>query len=104
MANIQKAVTARPGARFGPTGIRRGSRRMSASFAWSIYTGEAFPPHPILPKLTSLTGENSYKSWAEILDCGDAPITFLDNTIALKQLDKAHKVRAQLSMSHSAQV
>jgi hypothetical protein len=31
-------------------------------------------------------------SWAKIVDCGDAPLTFLDNTIALKQLDKAHKV------------
>lgn len=46
--------------------------------------------------------------WAKIVDCGDAPLTFLvchvsifllplltydkDNTAALKQLDKAHKV------------
>jgi arginase family enzyme len=34
-----KATTARPGARFGPQGIRWGSRRMEADFAWSIYTG-----------------------------------------------------------------
>jgi agmatinase len=25
------------------------------------------------------------------VDCGDAPLTFLDNTVALKQLEKAHK-------------
>lgn len=90
----KKAVTARPGARFGPggpAGIRQGSRRMSASFGWSMYTGEAFSPHK-LPELTTLTGENSYTSWAEILDCGDVSLTFLDNTVALKQLDKAHKV------------
>ena len=31
-------------------------------------------------------------SCAKILDCGDAPLTFLDNTVALKQLEKAHKV------------
>lgn len=74
-APFDTAVTARPGARFGPTGIRQGSRRMSPSFAWSIYTGE-----------------NPYMSWAKIIDCGDAPLTFLDNTIALKQLEKAHKV------------
>ncbi|KAL9065096.1 MAG: hypothetical protein Q9161_008443 [Pseudevernia consocians] len=73
-APFDTAVTARPGARFGPTGIRQGSRRMSASFGWSMYTGD-----------------NSYTSWAEILDCGDAPLTFLDNTVALMQLDKAHK-------------
>jgi hypothetical protein len=37
-------------------------------------------------------GENTLMSWAKIVDCGDAPLTFLDNTIALKQLDKAHRV------------
>lgn len=31
--------------------------------------------------------------WAKIIDCGDAPLTFLDNTVALKQLQKAHEVR-----------
>ena len=39
-----------------------------------------------------ILGENSFMSWAKILDCGDAPLTFLDNTVALKQLEKAHKV------------
>ena len=45
-------------------------------------------------------------SWAEILDCGDVPLTFLDNDVALKQLEKAHKVRnagrVQRSMPTSA--
>ena len=31
-------------------------------------------------------------SWANIVDCGDVRMTFLDNTIALKQLGKAHQV------------
>jgi agmatinase len=31
-------------------------------------------------------------SWAKIVDCGDVRMTPLDNTIALKQLDKAHQV------------
>ena len=53
LPNTQKAVTARPGARFGPTGIRRGSRRMSASFGWSIYNGENLPHHFNLLQLTS---------------------------------------------------
>lgn len=26
------------------------------------------------------------------MDCGDAPLTVLDNTIALRQLERAHKV------------
>ncbi|WEW57327.1 agmatinase [Emydomyces testavorans] len=74
-APFDTGVTARPGARFGPAGIRRGSRRIRAESAWNIYTGV-----------------NNFFSWAKIVDCGDAPLTFLDNTIALKQLDKAHKV------------
>ncbi|KAI9819850.1 MAG: hypothetical protein M1827_006419 [Pycnora praestabilis] len=74
-APFDTGVTARPGARFGPGGIRAGSRRISPSAGWSIYTGE-----------------NSFADWAKVVDCGDAPLTFLDNTIALKQLDKAHKV------------
>ena len=68
-------MTARPGARFGPGGIRQGSRRLSADTAWSIYTGR-----------------NNFESWAKILDCGDVPLTVLDNTVALKQLTKAHQI------------
>ncbi|KAJ8113799.1 hypothetical protein OPT61_g4158 [Boeremia exigua] len=70
-------VTARPGARFGPQGIRRGSQRIAASASWSIYTGR-----------------NALADWAKIVDCGDAPLTFLDNTVALKQLDQAHKTNS----------
>jgi agmatinase len=42
--------------------------------------------------LRGVAGENSFEDWARIVDCGDAPLTFLDNTVALKQLEKAHKV------------
>jgi agmatinase len=49
-----------------------GSRRIHA-VSWSAYTHQ-----------------NSFKSWAKIIDCGDAPLTFLDNTVALKQLGNAH--------------
>ncbi|OAL03810.1 Arginase/deacetylase [Phaeosphaeriaceae sp. SRC1lsM3a] len=73
-APFDTGVTARPGARFGPKGIRQGSRRISPDAAWSIYTGE-----------------NVLQQWAKIVDCGDAPLTYLDNTLALKQLDKSHK-------------
>lgn len=74
-APFDTGVTARPGARFGPTGIREGSRRISPEFSWSVYTGR-----------------NHFREWAKIVDCGDAPLTVLDNTIALKQLDKTHRV------------
>ena len=33
-----------------------------------------------------------FKSGAMIVDCGDVPMTWLDNTVALKQLEKAHAV------------
>lgn len=34
-----QGVTARPGARFGPSGIRQGSRRIFPGAGWNIYTG-----------------------------------------------------------------
>ncbi|CAI6228352.1 unnamed protein product [Periconia digitata] len=74
-APFDTGVTARPGARFGPEGIRRGSRRIVADSAWSIYTGK-----------------NAFLDWAKIVDCGDAPLTFLDNTVALQQLDASHQI------------
>ncbi|KAF2709036.1 Arginase/deacetylase [Pleomassaria siparia CBS 279.74] len=74
-APFDTGVTARPGARFGPYGIRRGSRRISPEGAWDVFTGE-----------------NVFHDWATIVDCGDAPLTFLDNTVALRQLDAAHKI------------
>jgi len=74
-APFDTATTGRPGARFGPAGIRSGSRRIAAPAAWSPYTHE-----------------NTFLSWARIVDCGDAPLTFLDNTVALQQLEHAHKV------------
>ncbi|KAH7116160.1 arginase family protein [Dendryphion nanum] len=73
-APFDTGVTARPGARFGPGGIRRGSRRITPD-TWDIYTGE-----------------NVFRDWATVVDCGDAPLTFLDNNVALKQLDAAHKL------------
>ncbi|KAF1943021.1 Arginase/deacetylase [Clathrospora elynae] len=74
-APFDTGVTARPGARFGPGGIRRGSRRIEAATGWSVYTGD-----------------NVLLDWARVVDCGDAPLTFLDNTVALKQLDRAHQI------------
>lgn len=73
-APFDTGTTGRPGARFGPSGIRAGSRRIMPWAGYSAYTHR-----------------NSFKSWARIVDCGDAPLTFLDNTVALKQLGKAHK-------------
>ena len=74
-APFDTGTTGRPGARFGPHGIRDGSRRIDARMAWNVYTGR-----------------NSFLEWARIVDCGDAPLTSLDNTVALQQLEQAHKI------------
>jgi agmatinase len=74
-APFDTGVTGRPGARFGPGSIRVGSRRIHPDSAWNIYSGK-----------------NLFKDWATIVDCGDAPLTVLDNTVALKQLDMAHEI------------
>lgn len=39
-----------------------------------------------------LADEDALHEWATIVDCGDATLTWLDNTVAFKQLDKAHRV------------
>ncbi|KAH8889262.1 arginase family protein [Thozetella sp. PMI_491] len=74
-APFDTATSYRPGARFGPHGIRDGSRRIRGPHSWSIYSKR-----------------NWFAEWAKIVDCGDAPLTFVDNTVALKQLVKAHKI------------
>lgn len=74
-APFDTATSYRPGARFGPHGIRDGSRRIRGPHSWDLYSGR-----------------NAFEEWATIVDCGDAPLTFFDNTLALRQLVKAHKV------------
>lgn len=74
-APFDTGTSYRPGARFGPHGIRDGSRRIRGPHSWNVYTGS-----------------NPFEEWAKVVDCGDAPLTFIDNTLALKQLGKAHKV------------
>ncbi|KAK3500820.1 hypothetical protein B0T13DRAFT_397543 [Neurospora crassa] len=71
-APFDTAVTGRPGARYGPTGIRIGSQRLGG---FDYYTDE-----------------DALHEWATIVDCGDATLTWLDNTVAFKHLDKAHRV------------
>ena len=65
-------MTGRPGARYGPSGIRTGSLRKAHGY--SFYTGR-----------------NPLRSWAAIVDCGDAPLTWLDNRAAIATLDWAHR-------------
>jgi len=51
---------------------------------------------------------NPYRSWAQVIDCGDIPITPLDNSVALKQLSDAYMElgsrKAQVGFSKSGDV
>lgn len=66
------ATSYRSGARFGPRSIRAASQRQT-------------PLRGYNPRANF----NPYQSWASIVDCGDIPVTPMDNTLAFKQLDMA---------------
>ncbi|KAK6599750.1 arginase [Botrytis cinerea] len=57
-APFDTGTSYRPGARFGPSGIRQGSRRLN------LYGGYNVP-----------LATNPFDSWATVIDCGDIPVT-----------------------------
>ncbi|KAG9247001.1 arginase family-domain-containing protein [Calycina marina] len=67
------AVSYRPGARFGPRAIRAASARQTSFRGFN-----------------TRAGINPYSSWAKILDCGDIPVTPVDNAVALTQMTSAY--------------
>ncbi|WFD00947.1 agmatinase [Malassezia yamatoensis] len=71
---LDTATSYRPGARFGPSGIRQGSRRLR------LYGGHNVP-----------LDVNPFSSWAKIVDCGDVLATSYDTALAIKQLEAGHK-------------
>ncbi|KAI5805106.1 agmatinase [Geopyxis carbonaria] len=72
-APFDTGTSYRPGARFGPSGIRQGSRRLN------LYGGYNVP-----------LDTNPFNSWARVLDCGDIPVTSYDNEYAIKQIENGH--------------
>ncbi|CEI66083.1 putative agmatinase 1 [Fusarium venenatum] len=72
-APFDTGTSYRPGARFGPSGIRQGSRRLN------LYGGYNVP-----------LATNPFNSWATVLDCGDIPVTSYDNQFALQQIEEGH--------------
>ncbi|KAI0285483.1 Arginase/deacetylase [Russula aff. rugulosa BPL654] len=73
------AVTYRPGARFGPQGIRVGSRRSLPGYAtWSLSWGL-----------------DPYDQDLHIIDCGDVPVSPFNNTLALDQMEVAYSTLLQ---------
>ncbi|KAL8730548.1 MAG: hypothetical protein Q9166_004002 [cf. Caloplaca sp. 2 TL-2023] len=72
-APFDTGTSYRPGARFGPSGIRQGSRRLN------LYGGYNVP-----------LDANPFNSWAKVLDCGDIPVTSYDNAYAIQQIEQGH--------------
>lgn len=83
-APFDTGVSYRPGARFGPEGIRLAARRL----------GGAAPVRTNGHKDTNLTHINPYDKKTHnlsIIDCGDVPLTPFDNRIALNQLYRGER-------------
>ncbi|KAL1971327.1 hypothetical protein VTN77DRAFT_279 [Rasamsonia byssochlamydoides] len=72
-APFDTGTSYRPGARFGPSGIRQGSRRLN------LYGGYNVP-------LQANPFHNEFK----VIDCGDIPVTSYDNTWAIQQIEDGH--------------
>ncbi|KAH9815326.1 putative agmatinase 1 [Teratosphaeria destructans] len=72
-APFDTGTSYRPGARFGPSGIRQGSRRLN------LYGGYNVP-----------LAANPFNSWASVIDCGDIPVTSYDNEWAIHQIEEGH--------------
>ncbi|EJT96869.1 Arginase/deacetylase [Dacryopinax primogenitus] len=70
-APFDTTTSYRPGARFGPNGIRQGSRRLHLSTI-------------NVPYKTRVT------DYLYVVDCGDVPMTPMDNKVALRQLEIAN--------------
>lgn len=79
-APFDTGTSYRPGARFGPSGIRAGSRRLT------LYGGYNVP-----------LAVNPFQSGLKIVDCGDIPVTPYDNQHAIKQIEDGHKALLQRS-------
>jgi len=73
-APFDTGTSYRPGARFGPAGIRAGSRRLT------LYGGYNVPLEV-----------NPFNSGLRIVDCGDIPVTPYDNNFAIQQIEDGHK-------------
>ncbi|KAJ3526795.1 hypothetical protein NM688_g8216 [Phlebia brevispora] len=73
-APFDTGTSYRPGARFGPAGIRAGSRRLTLYGGYNV-------PLEVNPFLAGL----------KLVDCGDIPVTPYDNKYAIQQIEDGHK-------------
>ncbi|VEU22868.1 DEKNAAC103959 [Brettanomyces naardenensis] len=80
-APFDSGVSYIPGARFGPNGVRQGSRRLGGGL--NPIRGNT--PDSKLRKL------DPYHSGLKIVDCGDVPMTPFDARVALNQLYRGER-------------
>ncbi|KIM44369.1 hypothetical protein M413DRAFT_17517 [Hebeloma cylindrosporum] len=73
-APFDTGTSYRPGARFGPAGIRAGSRRSRLCGGYNV-------PLAVDP----------FNAGLRIVDCGDIPVTPYDNKFAIQQIEEGHK-------------
>ncbi|KAF9529010.1 agmatinase [Crepidotus variabilis] len=83
-APFDTGTSYRPGARFGPAGIRAGSRRLT------LYGGYNVPLQI-----------NPFQAGLKIVDCGDIPVTPYDNKFAIHQIEQGHKELLQREALHA---
>ncbi|KAF8001067.1 hypothetical protein HF325_004856 [Metschnikowia pulcherrima] len=76
------ATSYRSGARFGPRAIRAASQRQTSLRGYN-------------PRANF----NPFTSWAKIIDCGDIPVTPMDNNLAFKQMTMAFE---ELLLEHNS--
>jgi len=79
---FDSAVSYRPGARFGPYGIRSGSRRISPERGY-----------------TTAWGYNPYTQDTIVKDCGDVPIVPFDMHHAMDQIQTAYSTLIQRNVA-----
>ncbi|KAH9938305.1 Arginase/deacetylase [Fomitopsis serialis] len=72
-APFDTTTSYRPGARFGPNGIRQGARRINVN---SI----------------NINMKMKVSEHIDVVDCGDVPMVYTDNKVALRQLEAANKM------------
>ncbi|KAI0729345.1 Arginase/deacetylase [Fomitopsis betulina] len=81
-APFDTSTSYRPGARFGPNGIRQGSRRIHVASV-------------------NLNMKSRISDDLDVVDCGDVPMVYTDNKVALRQLEAANKLILNHTSLHS---
>ncbi|KAJ9494480.1 hypothetical protein LTR99_010756 [Exophiala xenobiotica] len=78
-------VSVKPGARYGPRGIRSGSTKEKPGRTYNVNYGLDW-----------------HQNWARIIDCGDVPVTPYDNAHAYKQMEQGYRMLLHKSVTQTS--